>query len=155
MTDKSLDTFSDAQLHCRIIKDITPDRKFRDKLFLCECSGCGKTFVRSRRGLYGGYSDCGCLRKVQGKGTRTNDYYLKNLDPLSKRVLKAKIDALGKKRMSLVFDLLYIKNKPANEYTAMEAYMSLSTLCRERYNIHRLWNILKNDIIEKHMDEQK
>ena len=47
MTDKSLDTFSDAQLHCRIIKDITPERKFRDKLFLCECSGCGKTFVRS------------------------------------------------------------------------------------------------------------
>ncbi|MBP3360570.1 MAG: hypothetical protein J6N52_06935 [Clostridia bacterium] len=155
MTDKNSDIFSNGQLHCRIIKDITPERKFRDKIFLCECARCGKIFIRSRKGLQSGYSDCGCIRKIRGKESRTNDYFLRNLDKLSKSVLKAKVDALGKERLSLVFDLLYIKNKTANEYTAMEAYMSYSTLLRERRTIHNLWKLLKNDIMEKHMNEQK
>ena len=138
----SIDLSSEPRLHdiknCKILKDLTPDRKLSDKIYLCKCNICGSTFTRCRKTLVFKHSDCGCEQTTGFKSGIYTDKLILEMDSLSKKVLLAKINALNKPLLSDVFKALYINEKVYGEYTALEIGMSMATLYRSRKQIHKL-----------------
>ena len=106
----SIDLSSEPRLHdiknCKILKDLTPDRKLSDKIYLCKCNICGSTFTRCRKTLVFKHSDCGCEQTTGFKSGIYTDKLILEMDSLSKKVLLAKINALNKPLLSDVFKAL-------------------------------------------------
>ncbi|MBQ7976664.1 MAG: hypothetical protein IJ300_13355 [Clostridia bacterium] len=138
----SFDLDSDPRLYeinnCKILKDLTPDRDLSEKIYLCKCNICGSTFTRCRKTLVFKHSDCGCVQNTGFRSGMYTDKLILELDNLSKKVLQAKINALGNPNLSETFQALYIDEKPYSEYTALEIGMSMATLYRSRKQIHKL-----------------
>ncbi len=124
---------------CEIIRDLTPGRRYTDKVYLCKCNICGSTFTRCRKTLVYNHSDCGCVSRKTPKRGMYADKLIKNSSLLAKRVMLAKLNALKLENAAEAFEALYIHNKPFGEYTAISLGMSLSTLYRARQQIHKLW----------------
>lgn len=124
---------------CEIIKDLTPNRRHTDKIYLCKCKICGSTFTRCRKTLVYHHSDCGCVSKNTPMTGLYADRMIKSSTPLAKRVMLAKLNALKLQNAADAFEALYINNRPYGEYTAISLGMSLSTLYRARQKIHKLW----------------
>lgn len=124
--------------NCKVLKDLTPDRKLAEKIYLCKCNICGSTFTRCRKTLVFGHSDCGCKHETGYRSGIYTDKLILELDELSRKVLFAKINALNKPSLSEVFKALYIDEMVYGEYTALEIGMSMATLYRSRKQIHKL-----------------
>lgn len=132
--------------NCKILKDLTPQRDKQSKIYLCKCNICGKTFTRSRKTLLFHHSDCGCVQNTGFRSGMYIDRLILNTDTLSKKVMLAKINALNNPNLTDTFNALYISQKPYNEYTALEAGMSMATMYRARKQIHKLWLQLNNTL---------
>lgn len=135
--------------NCVLLEDMTPMRALKEKSYLCECKLCGKRFIRSRKYLKSGYTDCGCMTGSETAVLKETEHNIHKLDRLSKEILKAKLAVLGDEKLVSVFDALYIKRMSASEYTAVSLYISMSTLRRKRLKICALWHALKNEIMQK------
>lgn len=124
--------------NCKILKDLTPERRLSEKIYLCKCNICGNTFTRCRKTLVFKHSDCGCTGETGFRTGIYTDKLILEMDTLSKKVLYAKINALNKPSLSEVFKALYIDEMVYGEYTALRIGMSMATLYRSRKQIHKL-----------------
>ena len=137
----------DSMTECEILADLTPNRRNRDKIYLCKCNVCGKTFTRCRKTLAYHHSDCGCVSHNMFRTGIYTDKLISGMSFLAKKVFLAKLTALGLTNAANAFQALYIDNRPYGEYTAISINMSMAPLYRARRTIHKLWGELKNDLM--------